>query len=163
MASQNLPGLAIMSALGYKLPTRKVFISAGIGSAITSLFGGFGLNLAAITAALNADQGAAKDPSRRWIAASWGGVVYILFALFAALFAAFVIAVPRELLLALAGIALINTFASAIRTAVADDSLRLASVATFVIGAAGITVLGIGGAFWALLVGILIWLIQKKR
>lgn len=163
MASQNLPGLAIMNALGYKLPARKVFVSAGIGSAITSLFGGFGLNLAAITAALNADEGAAKDPERRWIAASWGGAVYILFALFAALFAAFVIAVPRELLLALAGIALVNTFASAIKTAVADDSLRLAGVATFVVGAAGITVFGIGGAFWALVVGILIWLIQKKR
>lgn len=163
MASQNLPGLAIMNALGYKLPTRKVFISAGLGSAVTAMFGGFGLNLAAITAALNADEGAAKDPARRWIAASWGGVVYILFALFAALFAAFVIAVPRELLLALAGIALINTFASAIKTAVAEDSLRLASVATFVIGAAGITVLGIGGAFWALVVGILIWLMQKRR
>lgn len=163
MASQNLPGLAIMNALGYKLPSKKVFVSAGIGSLITSFFGGFGLNLAAITAALNADEGAAKDPSRRWIAASWGGFVYILFALFAALFAAFVLAVPRELLLALAGIALINTFASAIKTAVSEDSLRLAGVATFVIGAAGITVLGIGGAFWALVVGILIWLVQKKR
>ena len=163
MASQNLPGLAIMNSLGYQLPTRKVFITTGLGSAVTGLMGGFGLNLAAITAALNADEGAAKDPSRRWIAASWGGVVYILFALFAAPFAAFVLAVPTNLLLALAGIALINTFASAIKTAVSEDSTRLAGVVTFVIGAAGITVFGIGGAFWALVSGILVWLIQKKR
>lgn len=163
MASQNLPGLAIMNSLGFQLPTRKVFITTGLGSAATGLMGGFGLNLAAITAALNADEGAAKDPSRRWIAASWGGVVYILFALFAAPFAAFVLAVPTNLLLALAGIALINTFASAIKTAVSEDSTRLAGVVTFVIGAAGIAVLGIGGAFWALVSGILVWLIQKKR
>jgi benzoate membrane transport protein len=163
MASQNLPGLAIMNSLGYQLPTRKVFVSTGLGSALTGLFGGFGLNLAAITAALNADEGAAKDPSRRWIAASWGGVVYILFALFAAPFAAFVLAVPTDLLLALAGIALINTFASAVKTAVSEDSTRLAGIVTFVIGAAGITVFGIGGAFWALVTGILVWLVQKKR
>jgi benzoate membrane transport protein len=163
MASQNLPGLAIMNSLGYQLPTRNVFVSTGLGSALTGLFGGFGLNLAAITAALNADEGAAKDPSRRWIAASWGGVVYILFALFAAPFAAFVLAVPTDLLLALAGIALINTFASAVKTAVSEDSTRLAGIVTFVIGAAGITVFGIGGAFWALVTGILVWLVQKKR
>ena len=163
MASQNLPGLAIMNSLGYQLPSSKVFVSTGIGSAITSFFGGFGLNLAAITAALNADSGAAKDPNRRWIASSWGGVVYILFALFAAEFSAFVLAVPRDLLLALAGIALINTFAGAIKTAVSDDAMRLPGVVTFVIGAAGITVLGIGGAFWALVAGLLVWLIQKRR
>ena len=162
MASQNLPGLAIMGSLGYQLPAPKVFISTGLGSAVTSIFGGFGLNLAAITAALNADSSAAKDPSRRWVAASWGGVVYILFALFAAEFSAFVLAVPRDLLLALAGIALINTFASAIKTAVSEDSMRLPGVVTFVIGAAGITIAGVGGAFWALVAGILVWLIQKR-
>ena len=163
MASQNLPGLAIMSGLGYQIPSGKVFTATGLGSAITSFFGGFGLNLAAITAALNADEHAAKDPNRRWVAASFGGVVYILFGIFAAPFAAFVLAVPRELLLSLAGLALLNTFAGSIRSAVSEDSLRLAGVATFIIGAAGITVLGIGGAFWALVVGVLIWLFTKKR
>lgn len=162
MASQNLPGLAIMSSLGYQVPAGKVFAATGSASALTGFFGGFGLNLAAITAALNADENAAKDPAKRWIASSWGGVVYILFALFATAFAAFVLAVPRELLLSLAGIALINTFANAIRGAVSDDSTRLAGVVTFVIGAAGITVLGIGGAFWALLVGVLVWLVGKR-
>ncbi len=162
MASQNLPGLAIMASLGYKLPTSKVFITTGLGSAITGLFGGFGLNLAAITAALNADDSAARDPSRRWLAAAWGGVVYILFAIFAAGFAAFVLAVPTELLLALAGLALLNTFAGAIKTAVSDDQTRLAGIVTLVIGAAGITVLGVGGAFWALVAGILVWSVRKR-
>ena len=90
-------------------------------------------------------------------------MIYILFALFAAPFAAFVLAVPRELLLSLAGIALINTFASAIRGAVSDDATRLAGVVTFVIGAAGVTILGIGGAFWALLAGVIIWLVGKRK
>jgi benzoate membrane transport protein len=161
MASQNLPGIAIMNSLGYKLPVGKVLTATGIGSFLTSFFGGFGLNLAAITAALNADSGASKDPARRWVAASFGGVVYIIFAMLAAPFAAFVLAVPTELLLALAGLALINTFANAVKTAIADDQLRLAGIVTFAIGAAGITVFGIGGAFWALLAGILVWLLQQ--
>jgi benzoate membrane transport protein len=163
MASQNLPGLAVMSGLGYQLPAGKIFITTGAASAATSLFGGFGLNLAAITAAINADESAAKDPKRRWVAASWGGVVYILFALFAAPFAAFVLAVPGELLLSLAGIALITTFANALKTSVQDDRLRLAGIVTFVIGAAGITIFGIGGAFWALVAGVLISLLSKKN
>jgi benzoate membrane transport protein len=162
MASQNLPGLAIMSSLGYQLPAGKVLTVTGLGSVVTAFFGGFGLNLAAITAALNADSHAAKDPNRRYIAASFGGVVYILFAIFTTAFAAFVLAVPRELLLALAGIALINTFAGSLKTSVLDDSLRLPAVVTFVIGAAGISVLGIGGAFWALVAGILVWLLGRK-
>lgn len=161
MASQNLPGLAIMNSLGFSLPTRPVFAATGIGSSITALFGGFGLNLAAITAALNADESAAKDPSRRWIASSWGGFVYVLFAIFAAPFAAFVLAVPRELLLALAGLALLNTFAGALKTAVAEDSMRLAGIVTFLIGAAGITIFGVGGAFWALVAGVAVWLGYK--
>ena len=163
MASQNLPGLAIMSSLGYNLPTSKVFATTGLGSTVTAFFGGFGLNLAAITAALNADEGASKDPSRRWIASSFGGLVYILFALFAAPFAAFVLAVPRELLLSLAGIALINTFAGSLKTAMEQQSTRLAAVVTFLIGAAGVTILGIGGAFWALLAGVLVWLLGARR
>ncbi|MFM1784264.1 MAG: benzoate/H(+) symporter BenE family transporter, partial [Actinomycetota bacterium] len=88
---------------------------------------------------------------------------YILFALFAAAFAAFVLAVPGELLLSLAGIALITTFANALKTSVQDDRLRFAGIATFVIGAAGITIFGIGGAFWALVAGVLISLLSKKN
>jgi benzoate membrane transport protein len=152
-----------MSSLGYQVPAGKVFAATGSASVLTSFFGGFGLNLAAITAALNADENAAKDPAKRWIASSWGGVIYILFAIFAAPFAAFVLAVPRELLLSLAGIALINTFANAIKGAITDDATRLAGVVTFIIGAASVTILGIGGAFWALLSGVIVWLLGKKR
>lgn len=163
MASQNLPGLAIMQALGYSLPTKRVLGATGLGSFIASFFGSFGLNLAAITAALNADEHAAKEPSRRWIAAAFGGVVYIIFGLFTVPFASFVLAVPRELLLSLAGLALLNTFAGALKTAVAEEETRLPAIVTFLIGAAGITVLNIGGAFWALVVGLAVWLFLRAN
>lgn len=163
MASQNLPGLAIMQSLGYSLPTSKVLTATGFGSLIASFFGSFGLNLAAITAALNADEHAAKDPKRRWIAAAFGGVVYIGFGLLAVPFASFVLAVPRELLLSLAGLALLNTFAGALKTAVSDEDTRFPATVTLLIGAAGITVLNIGGAFWALMVGLALWMFLRPN
>jgi benzoate membrane transport protein len=161
MASQNLPGLAIMSSLGYPLSASRVLMTTGSGSILASFFGSFGLNLAAITAALNADEHAAKDPSRRWIAASFGGLVYIVFGIFAAGFASFVLAVPRELLLSLAGLALMNTFAGSLKTAMTDEQTRLPAATTFIIGAAGVTLYSIGGAFWALLVGLAVWLLLR--
>lgn len=161
MASQNLPGLAIMNSLGYPLPAGKVLATTGLGSMFASFFGSFGLNLAAITAALNADEHAAKDPSRRWIAASFGGVVYIAFGLFATGFASFVLAVPSELLLSLAGLALMNTFASSLKTAMSEEQTRLPAATTFIIGAAGVTLFSIGGAFWALVMGLLVWFLLR--
>jgi len=162
MASQNLPGIAIMNALGYRLPTARVLTATGIGSMLTAPLGVFGLNLAAITAALNADEGAAKDPARRWRAAASGGAVYIVSALFAAPFAAFVLAVPTELFLALAGLALLPTFAGSLSTALTQTEVRLPAAITFIIGAAGITIFGVGGAFWALVVGVLVWLLGPR-
>lgn len=161
MASQNLPGLAIMGGLGYQLPAAKVLSTTGVGSLVASFYGSFGLNLAAITAALNADEHAAKAPERRWIAAAFGGVVYILFGIFTAAFAGFVMAVPGELLLSLAGLALLNTFAGALKTAVLDEETRFPATVTLLIGAAGITVLNIGGAFWALLIGLVVWVFLR--
>lgn len=163
MASQNLPGLAIMNGLGYQLPTSKVLASTGTGSFVASFFGSFGLNLAAITAALNADEHAAKDPARRWIAAAFGGVVYIVFGLFTVPFASFVLALPRELLLSLAGLALLNTFAGALKTAIGEEQTRFPATVTLLIGAAGITVLNIGGAFWALVVGLALWIFLRSN
>jgi len=155
MASQNLPGTAIMKGFGYILPVRAVLGSTGIATVVASFFGGFGMNLAAITAAINANEQAAKDPARRWVASFAGGLVYWLFAIGAGFFAAFVLAVPTELLLAVVGIALLPSFVSAIGVSLEDKELRLPAAITFVVGAAGISVFGIGGAFWALVAGML--------
>jgi benzoate membrane transport protein len=161
MASQNLPGIAVMKSLGYEVPVRAVFTSTGAATVISSFFGGFGMNLAAITAAINANEHAAKDPTRRWFASFAGGLVYWLFAIGAGLFAAFVLAVPSELLLAVVGLALLPSFISSIGASLEDRETRLPAVITFVVGAAGITVMGIGGAFWALVAGILVLALQR--
>jgi benzoate membrane transport protein len=156
MASQNLPGIAIMKGFGYQVPVRAVVGSTGIATVIASFFGGFGMNLAAITAAINANEQAAKDPSRRWVASFVGGLVYWLFAIGAGVFAAFVLAVPADLLLAVVGIALLPSFISAIGVSLEDKTTRLPAAITFIVGAAGISVFGIGGAFWALVAGMLV-------
>ena len=156
MASQNLPGIAIMKGFGYKVPVRAVIGSTGLATVIASFFGGFGMNLAAITAAINANEQAAKDPKRRWLASFVGGLVYWLFAIGAGFFAAFVLAVPSELLLAVVGLALLPSFISAIGISLEDVKTRLPAAITFIVGAAGISVVGIGGAFWALVAGMLV-------
>ena len=161
MASQNLPGIAIMKGFGYKVPVRAVIGSTGLATVASSFFGGFGMNLAAITAAINANEQAAKDPSRRWVASFVGGLVYWLFAIGAGVFAAFVLAVPSDLLLAVVGLALLPSFISAIGVSLEDKAARLPAAITFVVGAAGISVFGIGGAFWALVAGLLVLAWQK--
>jgi benzoate membrane transport protein len=161
MASQNLPGIAVMKSLGYEVPVRAVLTSTGLATVTASFFGGFGMNLAAITAAINANEHAAKDPNRRWLASFVGGLVYLLFAIGAGLFAAFVLAVPSELLLAVVGLALLPSFISAIGASVEEKETRLPAVITFLVGAAGITIFGIGGAFWALVAGMLVLFWQR--
>jgi benzoate membrane transport protein len=161
MASQNLPGIAIMKGFGYTVPVRAVITSTGVATMAASFFGGFGMNLAAITAAINANEQAAKDPSRRWLASFVGGLVYWLFAIGAGLFAAFVLAVPSELLLAVVGLALLPSFIASIGASLEDRSTRLPAAITFIVGAAGISVFGIGGAFWALVAGMLVLFWEK--
>lgn len=161
MASQNLPGIAIMKGFGYKVPVRPVITSTGVATMVASFFGGFGMNLAAITAAINANEQAAKDPKRRWVASFVGGLVYWLFAIGAGLFAAFVLAVPSELLLAVVGLALLPSFIASIGASLEDRSTRLPAAITFIVGAAGISVYGIGGAFWALVAGMLVLFWEK--
>lgn len=156
MASQNLPGIAVMKSLGYQVPVRTVLSSTGLVTMMISFLGSFGLNLAAITAAINANEHAARDPNRRWVASFVGGLVYWLFAIGAGVFSAFVLAVPSELLLAVVGLALLPSFISSIGASVEDKETRLPAVITFLVGAAGITIFEIGGAFWALMAGILV-------
>lgn len=161
MASQNLPGIAIMKGFGYTVPVRAVIGSTGLATVVASFFGGFGMNLAAITAAINANEQAAKDPGRRWVASFVGGLVYWLFAIGAGVFAGFVLAVPSDLLLAVVGLALLPSFISAIGVSLEDKKARLPAAITFIVGAAGISVFGIGGAFWALVAGLLVLAWQK--
>lgn len=156
MASQNLPGVAIMKSFGYEVPFKPVMLATGLTAAGTSIFGGYTLNLAAITAALNANEQAHKDASRRWQAAFFGGVVYLVMALAIGPIVAFVLQTPKEIVLAAAGLALMGTITNSLNAMVEQAALRLPAVITFLVGASGVVFFGIGSAFWALIAGLLV-------
>lgn len=157
MASQNIPGIAIMKTFGYEVPFKPVMASTGIAAIVAGFFGGFSMNLAAITAALNANDHAHKDPKRRWLSSVYGGYVYLIVALLAGVTVAFVLQAPRELVLAAAGIALLGTIISALSSAVEVVELRLPAMVTFLVTASGLSAFSIGSAFWALIAGLLVW------
>ena len=164
MASQNIPGIAIMKSFGYKVPFRSALVTTGLGTSVASFFGGFVLNLAAITAALNANEHAHKDPAKRWIASVSGGVVYLLFALFAGVAVAFVYQTPKELLLAASGLALLPTIVNSFNVMVETAEQRLPAVMTFLVASSGIAFFSVGAAFWAILLGLaVIGLLKLKK
>lgn len=157
MASQNIPGIAIMKSFGYVVPFKPVMVSTGIATIFAGFLGGFSMNLAAITAALNANNQAHRDPNRRWLASVYGGYLYLVLALFSGITVAFVLQAPRELVLAAAGIALLGTIISSLSSAVEVVELRLPAMVTFLVTASGLSAFSIGSAFWALIAGLLVW------
>ncbi|WP_449396082.1 benzoate/H(+) symporter BenE family transporter [Devosia riboflavina] len=162
MASQNLPGIAVMKANGYTLAPAPIFVMTGIASGFTALFGGQTTNLAAITAAICAGPEAHPDPQKRWPAPVAAGGVYILLGLAASLAAAFIAASPPILIQAVAGLALLSSLASALSGALAQEETRLPAILTFVATASGITIFGIGAPFWGLVGGIVLLLLLRQ-
>ena len=163
MASQNVPGLAVMRANGYRLEAGPMFVWTGLASAGTALFGGHTVNLAAITAALCAGPEAHPDPARRWIASVTAGAAYLVIALMASLAAAFFTASPPLLIEAVAGLALLGSLAGALSAAVAEEKDRLPAAVTFVTTGSGLSFFGIGPAFWGLLAGGALMLLLRLR
>jgi benzoate membrane transport protein len=163
MASQNVPGLAVMRANGYELKPGPVFVATGITSALIAPFGGHSVNLAAITAALCAGPEAHPDPARRWIASMSFGVAFIALAVSASFAAAFIAASPPLLIQAVAGLALLSTLANSASAAMAEEKDRLPAVLTFVTTASGLSFFGIGAAFWGLIAGGLLMAILRLR
>lgn len=157
MASQNIPGIAIMKSFGYEVPFKPIMAATGTAAIFAGFFGGFSMNLAAITAALNANDHAHPDPKRRWLSSVYGGYVYLLIALLTGITVAFVLQAPRDLVLAAAGIALLGTIVSALSTAMEVVELRLPAMVTFLVTASGLSAFGIGSAFWALIAGLTVW------
>jgi benzoate membrane transport protein len=162
MASQNLTGIAVMRANGYDVDPRGPSLLTGAASALIAPFGGLTVNLAAITAALAAGPEAHPDPLRRWIAPVAAGGTYFALALLATVAAAFIAASPPILIQAVAGLALLPSLASALAGGLAAEETRLPAVVTFVTTASGITLLGIGGAFWGLIAGIGLMLVLRR-
>ena len=156
MASQNIPGVAVMKSFGYTVPWRPSMIVTGLGTVLGAPAGGHAINLAAISAALAAAPTAHPDPKRRWIAASTAGWAYLVLAAGSAAVAALVAAAPAGVVETVAGLALMATLAASLTAALSDATEREGAVVTFLIAASGVSVLGIGSAFWALLVGLIV-------
>jgi benzoate membrane transport protein len=163
MASQNVPGMAVLGGYGYRPPLPGILVGTGLGSAAAAPFGGHAVNLAAITAALAAGPDAHPDPERRWIASVTAGATMIALGLGAGLATALVLASPPVLIEGVAGLALLGALGSAVAAAVADPARREAAVVTFVVTASGVTIAGIGAAFWGLLAGGLMLLLHHRR
>ncbi|WP_019646769.1 benzoate/H(+) symporter BenE family transporter [Novispirillum itersonii] len=155
MASQNVPGLAILAANGYRPNARPLFAGTGLGSMLSALCGGLSINLAAITAALCAGPEASSSPDRRYIAALMAGLMYVGLAVLSAAAAALVSQSPPLLIQAVAGLALMNAFAGAAVAGFQEAEDRLPAVLTFLITASGLSLWGIGPAFWGLICGLL--------
>ncbi|OYD83348.1 benzoate/H(+) symporter BenE family transporter [Azospirillum brasilense] len=153
MASQNIPGLAVLATYNYAPPTRPIFLATGAASALTALGGAPTVNLAAITAALCASPDADPNPARRWQAAFVSGIGYILFAGLAGVTAVMVTRSPPILIEAVAGLALVGAFGSALMGAVQVEANRTAALVTLLVTASGLSFAGVGSAFWGLLLG----------
>ena len=154
MASQNVPGIAVLNAFGYRPNTGRVFLATGAASAAGALVGGHMVNFAAITAAMCAGPESHPDPQRRWVAGFANGCGYMVIALAAGLAAAAVAVAPPALIQAVAGLALLGSMAGALRAAVEEEPLRIPALLCFVTCASGLSFGGVGPAFWGLLSGL---------
>ncbi|MFI6396125.1 benzoate/H(+) symporter BenE family transporter [Nonomuraea sp. NPDC050540] len=156
MASQNVPGMAVLSGYGFRPPFGEVLLTTGAGTAAGAFLGGHAINLAAISAALAAGPDAHEDPARRWVASLTSGICMVVLGLGSGLAVALVLLAPPVLIEAVAGLALLGalaaSIASAFRAGVERAGVESAAV-TFVVTASGVSFFGVGSAFWGLLVG----------
>ncbi len=163
MASQNIPGLAVLQVNKYRPDPGPLFTATGICSIAAAPFGAHAINLAAITAAMCAGGDAHPDPQKRYWAAVVNGVTYIVFGLFAGLVIAFVASSPPLLIEAVAGLALLGAFGAALMHAMSDAQNREAALLTFLVTASGMMFFGIGGAFWGLIAGGAMMAVMRWR
>jgi benzoate membrane transport protein len=163
MASQNLPGVAAIRAAGYAMPVSKIISLTGVATLLLAPFGAFALNLAAITAAICMGREAHEDADRRYVAAVACGLLYIVIGLCGAAVTGVLTAFPRELVVAVAGLALLGTIGNGLAVAVKDDSHREAALITFLVTLSGVALAGIGSAFWGVVAGALALAVQRIR
>ena len=160
MASQNLPGFAVLRAAGYPVPTRSILSVTGLASLIGAAVGAHATNLAAISASICTGPEAHPDKERRWLCGPVYAVGYALLALFGASFVALFASFPDALIVTIAAIALFGPFVAALTAGLGDDEQRFSAAVTFAVTASGISVLGIGSAFWGLAAGLGVFLLE---
>ena len=161
MASQNLPGVAAQRAAGYAIPVSPVTTATGLVTLLLAPFGAFAINLAAITAAICMSPEAHPDPAKRYTAPVMAGVFYILMGLAGGAVVGLLAAFPRELVATVAGLALLGTIAGGLSLALKDERHRDAAAITFLVTLSGLTMAGIGAAFWGVLAGSVTLAVKK--
>ncbi len=163
MASQNLPGVAAQRAAGYAVPVSPPIAVTGIASLLLAPFGGYALNLAAITAAICMGREASVDPARRYTASVMAGLFYIGLGLASGAVVGLIAAFPKELVLAVAGFALLGTIGGGLATAMKNEHSREAALITYLVTASGLTLGGVGAAFWGVVAGALALAVLRWR
>ncbi|ANY79917.1 benzoate transporter [Microvirga ossetica] len=155
MASQNLPGFAVLRASGYTPPSRPILAVSGLASIITAFFGAHTSNLAAISAAICTGPDTHPDPAKRWMVGPFYTLCYLVIAAFSATLIGVIAALPPALIKTVAGLALMGAFAGALSSALSDTSKIFPAVLTLAVTASGLTLFGVGSAFWGLVAGLL--------
>ncbi len=155
MTGQYVPGLAVLRSAGYQTPADPLVTLTGFGSMLLAPFGSHGVNLAAITAAICTGPDSHEDPGKRYIAGVACGAFYILIGAFGATLAALFSALPKELIAAIAGLALFGAIMNGLSSSMVDERQRESALITFLVTASGVTFLGLGAAFWGLVAGVL--------
>jgi benzoate membrane transport protein len=163
MASQNAPGVAATRACGYQTPISPVIGWTGVSTLLLAPFGAFAINFAAITAAICMGREAHEDPNKRYIASVFAGIFYLMIGVFAAAITSLFAAFPKELILALAGIALLGTIGNGLANALNKESEREPALIAFLVTASGLSMMSIGSAFWGLIAGVLAMLLLKIK
>jgi benzoate membrane transport protein len=163
MVSQNIPGIAVLRAAGYNTPISPLIGWTGITTLVLAPIGGFAINLAAITAAICTGTEAHEDKDKRYLAGLSTGFFYLLLGVCGSTVAGLFAAFPAEFVLALAGLALLNTIANSLATAVSNVSTREAAAITFLVTASGVTLFSVGAAFWGLISGIVALLVLPGK
>lgn len=161
MASQNLPGVAVIRASGYQLPISRLITLTGLATLVLAPFGAFALNFSAITAAMCMGPEAHEDRERRYTAAVSCGALYVALGLFGAVITGLLTAFPAELVVAIAGLALLGTIGNGLAAAVRSETHREAALITFLVTLSGVVVAGVGSAFWGVVAGSFALFVQQ--
>jgi benzoate membrane transport protein len=162
MASQNIPGIAVSRASGYEPPISSTIGWIGTTNVFLAPFGAYSLCMAAITAAICSGREAHPDPSKRYVASVFAGIFYLFTGVFGATVAALFAAFPKELVMAVAGLALLGTIGNSLSAALREERDREAALITFLVTASGLSIAGIGSAFWGLIAGGIALLLRPR-
>ena len=154
MAAQNLPGFAVLRAAGYQPPTAASLFVTGLASFLTAPFGAHMVNMAAISASICTGPDTHPDAGQRWKAGILYGLAYLGIAACAGFLLALIVAMPKALIVAVAGLGLVGSLTGALGQAMSSDRERFAAVIAFAVAASSLTLFGVGSAFWSLVAGL---------